>query len=187
MIRYGDAVTYVPEARRTGEDCGLCREPTPRPEPVWVGTDSYAGLRVPICWRCAGFYSMEAGLEDLRRVEDDREPGYEYDSTCLGCDRPMGFEHVRGVGQRDGEKAGVCSNRCYSRASKRERRPEKELPDWCPQCGQRFPSNLRADAKYCSTRCRVAAHRRTEPMPPDPAEVEWFEKFKAALRPERPI
>ena len=159
-------MTYVPEARRTGEGCGLCRTPTPRPEPVWVGTDTYAGLRVPICWRCAGFYSIEAGLESLLRDQGDRGSDYVFTDRYLGCDRPMGSEHVRGIGLRDGEKERVCSDRCYSRASKRRRRPEKRFPDWCPQCGRSFPRNLRADARYCSTRCRVAAHRGTEPTLP---------------------
>ena len=29
----------------------------------------------------------------------------------------------------------------------------------CGRCGRTIPSNRRSDARYCSTRCRVAAHR----------------------------
>lgn len=38
----------------------------------------------------------------------------------------------------------------------------------CQQCGKSLPENSRADRKYCSVRCRVAAHReRKEDVPVD--------------------
>jgi hypothetical protein len=40
----------------------------------------------------------------------------------------------------------------------------------CEYCDRRLPKGARADARYCSTRCRVAAHRaRHEPAPSKPA------------------
>ena len=35
----------------------------------------------------------------------------------------------------------------------------------CLQCGAYLPENRRTDARYCSTRCRVAAHRATQRLP----------------------
>jgi len=30
---------------------------------------------------------------------------------------------------------------------------------WCLRCGDPLPAGSRSDARYCSTACRVAAHR----------------------------
>ena len=52
-----------------------------------------------------------------------------------------------------------CSEACrhaLMRAQRRERARESEVRS-CQQCGE--PMTGRADRKYCSARCRVAAHR----------------------------
>src|SRR5262245_57468965 len=36
----------------------------------------------------------------------------------------------------------------------------------CKRCGKRFQSKKRADAQYCSGRCRIAAHREQHEPPP---------------------
>jgi len=48
--------------------------------------------------------------------------------------------------------SGTCASRYYYKP-----KPLIWIP--CQQCGETFQAK-RSDAKYCSTRCRVAAHRK---------------------------
>jgi len=75
---------------------------------------------------------------------------------CLVCwevfDRPS----------RMGPKPRTCSKRCAETLAKRQARGSHLLVEdgtlRCGHCGERFQAK-RQDARYCSTRCRVAAHR----------------------------
>jgi len=61
-------------------------------------------------------------------------------------------------------------------AAERERRARSRV---CARCGSRFEG--RSDARYCSTRCRVAAHRH-----PLPAELTSRDRW-ARHRGKRPL
>jgi hypothetical protein len=54
-----------------------------------------------------------------------------------------------------------CSERCYRRRVRgpRRSRARPRQTATCAQCGEPF-EQTRGDARYCSTRCRVAAHRK---------------------------
>jgi hypothetical protein len=64
-------------------------------------------------------------------------------SVCRDCTR----ERVR--------KNSVLTSRAY-----RARNRKKSEPTACAHCGEQFTPK-RSDARYCSARCRVAAHRAT--------------------------
>jgi hypothetical protein len=57
----------------------------------------------------------------------------------------------------------------------------REASRSCERCGEPFPAGLRAEARYCSKRCRQAASRarlkdRPSSLPPSPAETcAWCE------------
>ena len=79
---------------------------------------------------------------------------------CLHC----GETFLRGYRV----SARVCSNRC-ARERERQRAREWAKANYqprertlhrtkCEQCGETFKA-VRADARFCSVRCRVAAHR----------------------------
>src|SRR6266478_2026987 len=55
-------------------------------------------------------------------------------------------------------------------------------PD-CPRKGKRFVAE-RAGAQYCSTRCRVAAHRRRQAPQPS---VQWWGKVPGLAKTSRSL
>lgn len=68
---------------------------------------------------------------------------------------------------RMGPRPRTCSDRCRWTLGKRKARHgpdsllvnQDETDRRCAQCGSWLDPTGRADAKYCSGRCRVAAHR----------------------------
>jgi hypothetical protein len=63
-----------------------------------------------------------------------------------------------------GQKNIACSDRCRRSARNADRRMERraELPVpslYCVECGEQLVLT-RSDVRYCSSRCRVRAHRR---------------------------
>jgi hypothetical protein len=68
----------------------------------------------------------------------------------------------------------TCSNQCNKvRRDKTrirgDRKPADHTPKPCQHCGERFVPT-RSDARYCSTRCRVAAHRANGPTTGESAQ-----------------
>jgi hypothetical protein len=61
-----------------------------------------------------------------------------------------------------GEGIFYCSPACKTEARRRKRaearKPIQRKPIRCEACGDRF-TPIRSTARFCSTRCRMAAHR----------------------------
>jgi hypothetical protein len=84
---------------------------------------------------------------------------------CQGCDRPVFVKAAQvryGYGRegRYGPKT-TCSRRCGQDAAYRRqkaRRAADREPIDCPACHERFEP-ARADARYCSPKCRQVAYR----------------------------
>jgi hypothetical protein len=63
---------------------------------------------------------------------------------------------------------GMCSPECRREAERRRSAARREQvwvppsPVVCERCGEKFEAR-RSDARFCSTRCRVAAHRAQNP------------------------
>lgn len=96
----------------------------------------------------------------VRREVRHREcaEGWRWDlqTCCAWCWRPVAYH---GVG-----RLAYCCRDCRD-AAEHDRKVQKK-PDntrTCQHCEQPFTG--RADARYCSTRCRVAAHRAKSPPP----------------------
>ena len=94
-----------------------------------------------------------------------RHVGYECpkynQATCLVCDR----RYERKIGGNLNDRVGYCSDECRRERDHRRavarwaNRPPREVEDRpCDRCGETF-TPTRSDARYCSGRCRVAAHR----------------------------
>jgi hypothetical protein len=125
-------------------------------QPVWrvrcpvrgALADSYA--LVPLCEHCG-----PAAVEDAHRWRGGygkpRRLAARRPRPCEGCGRLVVDTEWR---QRT---ITVCSERCRRDARSVERRGAGHAKA-CARCGQSFPA-VRSDARFCSTRCRVAAHR----------------------------
>ena len=85
-----------------------------------------------------------------------------------GCEVLLAFERGRSYCGRvknvDGrwvpDRLAVCSARCSARARRADRAAQREVT--CEWCGDPF-LQTRSDARFCSGRCRVAAHRALNP------------------------
>lgn len=73
---------------------------------------------------------------------------------CVTCGRP-----IAGFGGHANPK--TCSREC---SWGRPRKRVEHQPRACEHCGSLF-TPTRSDARFCSGRCRVAAHRRKEAEP----------------------
>lgn len=100
----------------------------------WFYKMSQSGY-APFCHVCASKYFDTA---DMRVFH------------CIGCQRPMYFHRWRHFGN-------YCAQRCISKTSY-ERNKKQPVHTVCLHCKQSFLPKRR-DAKYCSGKCRVAAHR----------------------------
>ena len=58
-----------------------------------------------------------------------------------------------------------CSSACKTEARRQRRAEERDpnKPIRCEACGERFAPQ-RSTARFCSARCRVAAHRELSPL-----------------------
>lgn len=105
------------------------------------------------CVRCAssGHPAFDARTPDaLSRPAVMRPPtAAAYVTECESCGVPLLMD-------RDGRRQhDVCSNACRIALYRQPSEPREARP--CERCGE--PMTGRADRRYCSTRCRVAAHR----------------------------
>lgn len=123
-----------------------------------------AVVTVPICTTCSqplgdkepvvieGYYQWH-GPYRIQHT-DCADPYYQYNrqTWCHYCHRMMWCRQV-------GRLSYCCD---YCRTAQAERRAQWRAPSrtrTCERCATDFEG--RADARYCSTRCRVAAHRTT--------------------------
>ena len=101
--------------------------------------------------------ALDPGLASFRIVTD---------RLCPSCSRAlthwwMWHRSTAHQGQR------VCSA-CYQRARRAAKRHKQRF---CQACGLAF-ATIRADARYCSARCRQRAHRSSITPPPDDHEQQ---------------
>lgn len=90
----------------------------------------------PICWDCT-----PRGRDDVRHY------------LCTRCVRPRRQEEFPAARRTYGTPATVCTVCLEAEAA--ARRP---TPRPCERCAGTF-TPARSDARFCSGRCRVAAHR----------------------------
>ena len=124
-------------------------------------------VRHPWAFTCAGcgeefyLYSAFVGEDGSLRCyscSPDDEPTL---SWCAGCERALPFEaftlttegvdpDILAIRQGFGITEAIECRECADRTP--AVRP-------CQHCGEPIPATMRADARYCSGRCRVAALR----------------------------
>ena len=93
----------------------------------------------------------------------DSPRALEWARPCPACGRPLIAVHLsfwRHSWQPDRWGPDrYCGPACAAQARNARRRAARALgPRPCECCGQEYQPSRR-DARYCSTRCRVAAHR----------------------------
>lgn len=98
-------------------------------------------------------YEHEVEPDEAR--PDGRPPAWL--RTCPECD---GHFLCEGFLRYDTDE---CERDARLRRQRERRRVVHEDRD-CDQCGESF-TPTRSDARFCKTRCRVAAHRRKETTP----------------------
>lgn len=106
-----------------------------------------------------------------RRVREEvsRFSGHTANSECHRCGAPIRVEdRARSHGVPFNKPLSVffCSDECERHHHNAVRRKATEIKV-CNHCGATFTAK-RADAVYCSARCRQAARRSRASSPPDP-------------------
>jgi hypothetical protein len=127
--------------------CYECKRPFAAGEPVYRLRRhdwSQGRLNPNLCETCAGSVPP-----DKRRTA----------SHCEECGRTIFQQHSEWVRLRP---LVVCTNACLftrlARQQKAARAERRYKTRGCQYCGRQFVA-VRADARTCSTRCRVALHR----------------------------
>ena len=124
-------------------------------EPIAEGSIVFGGRGV----RVVRVDDLDAGTEALRRGEEltEETPTYGVPAVALErlpvCAREGCAEPVLGRGR-------FCSDACRKRAWRARHADPTVRRHRCVRCGDRFEA--RRGSLYCSTRCRVAAHRARE-------------------------
>jgi predicted nucleic acid-binding Zn ribbon protein len=150
--------------------CHWCREPFRPPKRkrfVIVDECNHSGGWgiVSICFECWKWgYDNECESTGIRLDRIQRD--------CRGCGEPISTPNphwkFKGAWRRFAWQ--VCSDRCYQRAYRKRRRSNGggSAIDWksgrwryCKVCKKRLPSELRADARFCSNKCRQWHYRRS--------------------------
>jgi len=122
--------------------CDKCQNDIPDGVIVYTPTRNHW----PVCETCAP--------TAWRPYVKPWERGYGEPAPCAYCGRPVAQKKYHSrywPGRRFCNTA--CSTRFYY---KRKSEPLGEIS--CRQCGETFQAK-RADAQYCSVKCRVSAHR----------------------------
>jgi hypothetical protein len=140
----------------TANQCFWCEEPF-RPGqmryPIMTGIDDcmVAWCLASVCMDCF----KQASDEAATRLERVQRP-------CEGCGEPM----LTVVSAR-AYSWNVCSNRCYQRVYRKKRRGIGSTVPWkghsptCKACHKAFRGK-RADAKFCSAKCRQWHYRQQQ-------------------------
>jgi hypothetical protein len=137
-------------SQRTGETCGGCGkvfEPGEfRSRGSLLGVGSFV-----TCGPCS------KDSPDQYAIDEEGEPMIR---ECCGCGAPLGqapFSTWNGQ-----EALDACSHRCRRRLQARVKRGSQQYTGHysCARCGVSL-GDVRTDRKFCSGRCRVAAHRDT--------------------------
>jgi hypothetical protein len=170
------------DAARSAAICGGCGRllaPTDSITLVWhnFGRRHPHWKRVPICLLCT--------LDEMKPSfwGDTDHPNYLFGTViqrarCLNCSRPM-----RVYGFRLSRNARCCCDDCRRKmrnARNKLRRRVRHKPIICP-CGETF-TPTRADAVFCSARCRQRQHRIHEHEAAMEAELTDLNRGKKPLR-----
>jgi hypothetical protein len=149
---------WLREAARRGKICGGCGRELGESAPIWRkqfthGRGYFGGattIIAPICEAC------------WQAAEDANNDAVWSHGPCENCQRPV-YES-----QRRKRRHHYCCEDCREKhqllaihALARQRRTEARGSSRpCQECGERFEP-ARADAKFCSARCKQKAWRRT--------------------------
>jgi len=125
------------------------------------------------CEECAAVFIPQQPVYLARRYDDDwtlctdcagDTANYSIPHSCEGCGRLVHYGVDRQLGvRRNGTLFTVCSNRCQWTLANRRRSRILQIERHCDRCGDPFVPT-RSDARFCSDRCRVAAHRRKQSL-----------------------
>ena len=137
------------DARATGQRCGDCGRALAPGEMRATSHAPHLG-RYVICVPCSGWTEAQHADQWAEGMLPE----------CCGCDCPLGGGEVLNVHDGRGDSFTVCSERCRQRVYKRVRRGGSVWTggQTCEHCGASTAS-MRSGARFCSGRCRVAAHR----------------------------
>lgn len=186
--------------------CYSCQRQLSPDEPVWLHvrrvdrirntpwrTQHYRSWeRVHNCAKCArepyGTFTDGFTLP-LGRVRKWKTP-YWRSHPCFGCGRKIYQWHdPRDDTYQTQYLVPACSPECQRKRRltlANERRRKSKSQRRCSQCEREFVPK-RKDARYCSTRCRQAAHRQRPPagfyLPPVLRSASSSERRPAATRP----
>ncbi len=127
--------------RNTGPVCSECERPLAASEPMHLGQRPVYADRFGVVVLCAECLT-EGDREDKARRWKVQ--------PCEGCGREIWPLYTDGWSRRR-----WCSEACRGRA--RYRNGQRSTERTCARC--RAPFTGRADARYCSPRCRQAADR----------------------------
>jgi hypothetical protein len=141
------------ETDTTPNRCHWCREPFARGHmryPVKTGVNHSGGWGLAsVCMAC--FKNTKI---------DEASPFKRYERKCRGCSEPL----LTPVAERGWDE--VCSNRCSQRAWRKDRRGKGSTVPWkahsprCEACRGPILDRTRADAKFCSAKCRQWHYRQ---------------------------
>ena len=134
--------------RMTPHWCGQCGEYLPIGAPLFFGEvsirASVPASHVPLCDACAD--SAWGLTGETHREIAVRFRGAAPSKPCKGCGKQM-----------EGFANDYCCTECRWKAGNAQKKVKRD-PVNCQHCNQAF-TPARSDAKYCSSKCRVAAHR----------------------------
>jgi len=143
---------FIHKALKEGGLCARCERVLAPGEVVWrvntyMGISWFSGASkhwvLPTCEACA------TGPRKYRRWWPE--------TPCEHCGRPVRNQQWMRY-RRHTFCCEQCESRHYARIA-RERRALKRTPRACAECGETFTPR-RADALYCSGRCRQRAYRK---------------------------
>src|SRR5262249_44229130 len=133
-------------AERTAAHCARCERPLAPNEPVWR-SPVFTGRGIFGGW-CSTTAPQCESCKPKGRV-------FWNPQSCQQCGRPV----HNGLNRRRYLRT-FCSSFCRQQFAVREARERRRrATQVCPTCGEVFEPP-RADAKFCSSRCRQRAYRR---------------------------
>jgi hypothetical protein len=144
----------IRKTARTGTCCAKCARQLEPSEPVW---------RVRVSFGLGFFGRWSCGVAPFCEACSKPEHKRSLARPCEGCGRPV--HHVPSWLRpyAPPPRDALCSHACKGRqqsATARQRRAEaRGATRVCACCGEHFEP-ARADARYCSTACRMRAYRR---------------------------
>ena len=144
----------IRKAKRTGTCCAKCARQLEPSEPVW---------RVRVSFGPGFFGRWSHGVAPFCKACVEPKDRHTSARPCEGCGRPVHYIPSWCSPYAPPPRHALCSDACKGRqqsATARRRRAEaRGATRVCACCGEHFEP-ARADARYCSTACRMRAYRR---------------------------